>query len=144
MRSPSSPLLDVTVSPIFLPTVPERNPRMECFCQPLAFISLARVAPPGCRSNSRIVAVLLPSRTPSAFAFAAFGALGLAGVGFLLFEAGAGLAPFWLLAALFFGLAFFFEGAFSGATEAPCALTLASLVAFSVFSVIIFVFLLSR
>src|ERR1022692_2094713 len=107
MRSPSSPLLDVTVRPIFLPTVPERNPRMECFCQPLAFISFARLAPPGCLSNSRIVADLLPSRTPSAFTFAAFGALAvLAGGAFLGWDAAAalGLAPltfFWLLGAPF-------------------------------------------
>src|ERR1035441_4637551 len=131
MRSPSSPLLDVTASPIFLPTVPERNPRMECFCQPLAFISFARLAPPGCRSNSRIVAVLLPSRTPSAFAFAAFGALAvLAGVAFLGWDAAAALglaalAFFWLLGAPFLWLATFFEPAFSGATAAPCVATTA-------------------
>src|SRR2546426_9293284 len=32
-RSPSSPLIDSTVSPIFFPSAPEMNPRTLCFCQ---------------------------------------------------------------------------------------------------------------
>jgi hypothetical protein len=62
VRSPSSPLVEVTVSPIFLRTVPDRKPRTECGNQPVAFISSFEVAPPGRFSRSRILAVLLPSR----------------------------------------------------------------------------------
>src|ERR1019366_4871066 len=52
----------MTVSPIFLPTVPDRKPRTECGNQPVALISSFKVAPPGRFSRSRILAVLLPSR----------------------------------------------------------------------------------
>ena len=58
----SSPLTDVTVSPIFLPMVPDRNPRTECGCHAVAFIYSLAVAPPGRLSRSRILAVLLPLR----------------------------------------------------------------------------------
>src|SRR5258708_8474042 len=61
VRSPSSALVDDTASPIFLPTVPDRKPRTECFCQPVAFINSFAVAPPGRLSRSRTLAVLLPS-----------------------------------------------------------------------------------
>ena len=61
--------------PIFLPTVPERNPRSECGYQPVAFISSLAVTPPGRFSSSRILAVLLPSRA-SGLAALAFSALG--------------------------------------------------------------------
>jgi hypothetical protein len=80
VRSPSSPLVDATVSPIFLPIVPERNPRTECGCQPVAFISSLAVTPPARLSSSSTVAVLLPSRA-AAF-FAPLGAF-LAGLAFL-------------------------------------------------------------
>src|SRR3989442_15803622 len=87
VRSPSSLLVDDTASPIFLPTVPDRKPRTECGCQPVAFINSFVVAPPGRLSRSRTLAVLLPSRALAAdFAcLAVLGALGpfLAGVAFL-------------------------------------------------------------
>jgi hypothetical protein len=77
----------VTVSPIFFPTVPDKNPRRECGCQLVALSSPLAVTPPGRFSSSRIVAVLLPSRTSfralrGAFFFGAafFPALALAGV----------------------------------------------------------------
>jgi hypothetical protein len=54
--------VDVTVRPIFLPTVPERKPRSECGCQDVALSNSLVVAPPGRFSISRMVAVLLPSR----------------------------------------------------------------------------------
>ena len=81
MRSPSSPLVDVTVNPIFFPTVPDRNPRTECGCQPVAFISSFAVTPPDLFSRSRIWLVLLPSRAPFAF-LAVLGAF-FAGVAFI-------------------------------------------------------------
>jgi arylsulfatase A-like enzyme len=62
LRSPSSPFTDVTVRAIFLPTVPDRNPRRQCGCQPVALSNSLAVAPSGRFSKSRIVAVLLPSR----------------------------------------------------------------------------------
>jgi hypothetical protein len=106
----------------------------------------ASVAPFARRSRSRIVAVLLLARTPSASGFAPFGALAvaLAGVAFLVLDAAAGLglaalALFWPLGAPFFGLAVFFEGAFSGATAAPSAPTAALVLVASTFSVFIVV-----
>jgi hypothetical protein len=54
-----------------------RNPRTECGCHPVAFISSLAVTPPARFSRSRMVLVLLPSRPP-----AALGAF-LAGVAFL-------------------------------------------------------------
>src|ERR1017187_8119833 len=59
-RCPSSALVDLTVSPIFLPRTPDINPRTECACQPVAFISSFPVAPPERFSRSRTLAVLLP------------------------------------------------------------------------------------
>src|SRR5947207_3054529 len=53
--------------PIFLPTVPDRNPRTECGCQPVAFISSLSVAPSGRFSSSSTLAVLLPSRLVAGF-----------------------------------------------------------------------------
>ena len=83
MRSPSSPLVEVTTSPIFFPTVPDRNPRIEWGNQFVAFISSLAVTPPGRFSSSSILSVLLPSRTGLA-ALAFFAPLGafLAGVAF--------------------------------------------------------------
>ena len=57
-RSPSSALVDVTVSPIFLPRVPDRTPRTECAGQPVAFMSSFPEAPPGRFRRSRTLAVL--------------------------------------------------------------------------------------
>src|ERR1019366_4544897 len=59
--------MDVTVSPIFLPRAPDRNPRTECACQPVALMSSFREAPPERFSRSRTLAVLLPWRAPFAF-----------------------------------------------------------------------------
>src|SRR5438552_216748 len=47
--------------------VPDRNPRTECGCHPVAFISSLAVAPPGRFSRSRTLAALLPSRAEPAF-----------------------------------------------------------------------------
>src|SRR5260221_10714306 len=73
VRSPSSTLLEVTAKPSFLLTVPERKPRTECACHPVAFISSASVAPSGRFNSSRTVAALLPFLAAPAF-FAALGA----------------------------------------------------------------------
>src|ERR1019366_2381711 len=69
-RSPSSALVDVTASPIFLPRAPDINPRTECACQSVAFMSSFRVAPPERFSRSRTLEVLLPWRAPVAFSWA--------------------------------------------------------------------------
>src|ERR1700694_785740 len=44
-RSPSPRFADSIFSSIFLRSVPERKPRTEWACQPVAFISSAKVAP---------------------------------------------------------------------------------------------------
>jgi DNA methylase len=77
-RSPSSALTDATVSAIFLLTVPDKYPRTECGCQPVAFISSLSVAPSGLFSSARTFAALLPSPAPSPAlgGFAPFGFLG--------------------------------------------------------------------
>ena len=54
------------------------------------------------------------------------------GLGFGGFLGLAPLAVFWPLGAPFFWLAPFFEGAFSGATCAPCSATVAAVVGFCV------------
>src|ERR1700736_240667 len=59
--------MDVIVRPIRLPTVPERNPRRECGCQPVAFKSSLSVAPLGLFSSSRTFSVLVPWRAPDSF-----------------------------------------------------------------------------
>jgi hypothetical protein len=104
VRSPSSVLVDVTANPIFLLTVPDKNPRTECGCQPVAFISSLAVAPPGRFSRSRTLAVLLPSRADLAF--------------------------FWPLGAFFGALAFLADLAFFGGTWARCRATRAFLLGF--------------
>src|ERR1035437_9820195 len=109
-RSPSSALVDVTSSPIFLPRAPDRNPRTECACQPVAFMSSFRVAPPERFSRSRTLAVLLPWRAPVAF-------LG----------DWADLAP---LLAFFAGLACLPDVALDGATWTLCAADRGSLAGF--------------
>ena len=57
----------MTANLIFFPIVPERKPRTECGCQPVAFISSFVVAPPGRFSRSSTASVLLPWRAPAAF-----------------------------------------------------------------------------
>ena len=69
------------VNPIFLPIVPDRNPRTECGCQPVTFISSSAVAPPGRLSRSRHLVGLAAFAGAVAF-FAPLGAF-LAGVAFL-------------------------------------------------------------
>src|ERR1700694_2191567 len=46
-RSTPPRLVDSIFRPIFLRSVPERKPRTEWACQPVAFISSAKVAPLG-------------------------------------------------------------------------------------------------
>src|SRR5690349_9123881 len=65
-RSPSARLAELTVRPIFLPSAPEMNPRTLCFCQPVAFIISARVAPFLRWIRARTVAFLLPVRALAA------------------------------------------------------------------------------
>ena len=60
VRSPFSPRADTTVSPIFLPIVPEMNSRIECGCQPVAVISSLAVTPPLRFRSSITRLVLLP------------------------------------------------------------------------------------
>ena len=96
-----------------MPTVPDRNPRTECGCQPVALISSLEVTPPGRLSRSRILAVLLPSR-----------ASGLAGAATLAF-----VRP---LGAFLAGVAFFPALAFLGATGAGRAPARAVLFGFGV------------
>src|ERR1035441_4691581 len=58
--------MEVTASPIFLPKTPDRNPRTECTCQPVAFRSSFREAPPERFNRSRTLVVLLPWWAPVA------------------------------------------------------------------------------
>jgi len=102
-RSPSSALVEVTVSPIFLPRTPDRNPPTECACQPVAFMSSFPVAPPERFSRSRTLAVLLPWRARVAF--------------------WGDLADFAALWAFFGGVAFLPDLAWDGETWALCAAT---------------------
>src|ERR1017187_8233209 len=104
-RSPSSRLVDPTVRPNFLPRVPLMNPRTLWACQPVAFMTSARVAPPFRSSRATTVAVLLPSRAPPA--------------------ALACLAPLAALGAFFAGAAFLVALPLVGAPLAACALPLA-------------------
>src|SRR5437016_1078546 len=61
--------MEMMARPIFLETVPDRKPRTECGCQPVAFISSLAVTPPGRPSRSIILAALLLSRaTPNSLA----------------------------------------------------------------------------
>ena len=113
---PSSPLVDVTVSPIFLPTVPERKPRTEWGNQPVALISSLAVTPFGRLSRSRILAVLLPSRATS----------GLAALASLL-GAFAFVRP---LGAFLAGVAFFPALVLAGATGARRGARVAFLLSF--------------
>src|ERR1035437_9159009 len=102
------------------------KPRTVCFCQPIFSMISASVAPFFRWSMATTWAVLLPSRGPAlSGAFAAFlGALVVFFAG-IVFLGAAALAPLLALGAPFFWLAAFFEGAFSGATGAPCSATAA-------------------
>src|SRR5205807_8961565 len=60
-RSPASVFVDSILSPCFLAAV-ERKPRIECFCQSVAFTISASVAPLGRPISSRIFAPLLSAR----------------------------------------------------------------------------------
>jgi hypothetical protein len=66
--------VDVSDRPIFLPIVPDRNPRTLWACHEVAFISSASVAPFGRFRSSGTFSVLLPFRGPDSFlaALAAF------------------------------------------------------------------------
>jgi len=75
-------LLELTANPIFLRTVPDKNPRTECGCQPVAAINSCKVAPPGRFSRSSTCAVLLTPRVELAF-FARWD-LRSAGLGFVV------------------------------------------------------------
>ncbi len=76
MRSPASVLVDSILRPCFLAAV-ERKPRIECFCQSVAFTISARVAPLGRPIISRIFPPLLSAR-------GALASLVWAGLAFLL------------------------------------------------------------
>src|SRR5215469_3599242 len=95
----------MTARPIFLLMVPDRKPRTECGCQPVASLSSVAVAPPGRLSRSRMIAVLLFFRAR------------LAGFSPLAF-----FAP---LDAFLAALAFFPDFGFFGATWAERAPTVA-------------------
>src|SRR5271169_1270408 len=100
----------------------EMKPLTLWACQSVAFMISARVAPLARPIMSMIFAPLLSARGAVALrsGLAAF---------LLALAAFLGLAPlavFWPLGAPFFWLAPFFEGAFSGATCAPCSATAAA------------------
>src|ERR1035437_2245881 len=121
-RSPSSRLADWTLRPILVPRVPLMNPRTLWDCQPVAFISSARLAPLERLTSSSTLAPLLSGRSAlvALAGLAAFLALGSFGAAL-----GFPLALFWPLGAPFALAAPFVEEPFSGATWAPCAATAA-------------------
>jgi len=59
--------VETTGKPIFFETVPDKKPRTECGCQPVAFINSLAVAPSGRFSRSRTLAALLPFLAPLPF-----------------------------------------------------------------------------
>src|SRR6202163_100701 len=59
-RSTPPRLVDSIFRPIFLRSVPERKPRTEWACQPVAFISSAKVAPLDFSRRAMTWALLLP------------------------------------------------------------------------------------
>src|SRR5580704_6574109 len=112
-RVPSSRFSDFTVSPIFFPRVPLMKPRTLWACQDAASMISARLAPLARRSRPRMIAVLRPSRAPSAEGSAAVAALAAFLAGFWVFVAALCLATpalFGLLGAPFLRMAFFFAG----------------------------------
>src|ERR1700675_3908463 len=60
-RSPASVFVDSILRPCFLAAV-DRKPRIECFCQSVAFAISASVAPLGRPISARIFAPLLSTR----------------------------------------------------------------------------------
>ena len=58
---------------VFLRCGGEKNPRMLCGCQPVAFMISASVAPEARLISSKIFAVLLPGRTADALSAPFFG-----------------------------------------------------------------------
>src|ERR1017187_4450497 len=121
-RSPSSRLADWTLRPILVPRVPLMNPRTLWDCQPVAFMSSARLAPLGRLTSSSTLAPLLWGRRAlvSLAGCAVFLTLGSFGAAL-----GFPFAVFWPLGAPFALVAPFVEEASSGATWAPCAATAA-------------------
>src|SRR5262245_2977990 len=61
-RSPASVRSEVMLRPSFFLSVPDRAPRTEWACQPVAFCISDRLAPCGRRSSSMTLACLLPPR----------------------------------------------------------------------------------
>src|SRR5258708_792505 len=59
-RSSPPRLVDSMFRPIFLRSVPERKPRTEWACQPVAFISSAKVAPLDFSRRAMTWALLVP------------------------------------------------------------------------------------
>ncbi len=115
----------------------------------MAFMISGRVAPLGRRIISRIFAVLLSARGVAAFFAGADLATFLQALPALALVASffgavalslAPLAAFRSLGGPFFWLASFFEAAFSGATCAPCAATVAALSVVVVSGVVMCVF----
>jgi hypothetical protein len=113
----------------------EMKPLTLWACQSVAFIISARVAPFARAIMSRIFAPLLSARGAVALRsdLAADFLLALA-----CFLGAAAFVLFLALGAPFFWLAPFFEGAFPGATVAPCSATAAAL---SLVSALVMVFL---
>src|ERR1700680_947319 len=75
-RSTPPRLVDSIFRPIFLRSVPERKPRTEWACQPVAFISSAKVAPLDFSRRAMTWALLLPWPREAALALGRrFGAL---------------------------------------------------------------------
>ena len=60
---PASPASETRFSPSFLRTTPDKNPRTECCCHPVAFAIASIVAPFDERSNARICVCLLSARS---------------------------------------------------------------------------------
>src|SRR6266849_11010445 len=107
----------------------EMKPRTLWACQSVAFMISARVAPLARPIMSMIFAPLLSARGALAFSAGAGLAGFLPALASFFGAAAFALAPLaavWPLGAPFFWLAPFFEGAFSGATCAPCSATVAA------------------
>src|SRR5258708_5875986 len=97
MRSPASVLVDSILRLCFLAAV-ERKPRIECFCQSVAFWISARLAPLGRPISPRIFAPLLSARG----VLASLAWVGLALPPFFGEALVLPLAVFWPLGAPFF------------------------------------------
>src|ERR1051325_8489405 len=132
VRSPAAFFDDSTFSPPLLPRM-LMNPRTVCACQPVASMISASVAPFARCIIAIISAFLLLRASVARFCVPARRALPalLGSAAFALFLALG--APFVLVASLF-------EGAFSGATCAPCSATVAALSLASAFVMLIILF----